>query len=202
MPPGELARHLKTCSSCREWRERVVLLTRTSRLRSADTVPDLTEPILASIVSNRRPMAPDRSVPWLWERSSVPAVVRLTLLLVAASQSLVALPALFGNDLGATIHVAHEQGAWGLALAAGLAFAAARPSRAAAMGPVLTVFVVFLGVMTGLDIAAGRVAPSAEVPHLMAAFGLVLLWLESHPPSGLRAGGWPAPRRSADRVAA
>jgi predicted anti-sigma-YlaC factor YlaD len=65
------------------------------------------------------------------------------------------------------------------------------------MIPVLAVFVVCLGVMTSMDVAAGRVAPSAELPHLMAAVGLVLVWLEAHPPPGLRASAWPghSPRR-------
>jgi predicted anti-sigma-YlaC factor YlaD len=127
-----------------------------------------------------------------------PSLIRLALFLVAAAQVVIALPALFGDDLGATIHVAHEQGAWGLALAAGMAFGAWRPTRATAMLPVLSVFVACLGLMTALDISAGRVAPSAEAPHLMAAFGLVLLWLESHPPLAMRTGPASAPR-PADR---
>jgi predicted anti-sigma-YlaC factor YlaD len=128
-----------------------------------------------------------------------PSLIRLALFLVAAAQVVIALPALFGDDLGATIHVAHEQGAWGLALAAGMAFGAWRPTRATAMLPVLTVFVACLGLMTALDISAGRVAPSAEAPHLMAAFGLVLLWLESHPPLAMRTGPASAPRPAEGR---
>ena len=135
---------------------------------------------------------------WAEPAGEAPSLIRLALFLVAAAQVVIAVPALFGDDLGATIHVAHEQGAWGLALAAGMAFGAWRPTRATAMLPVLSVFVACLGLMTALDISAGRVAPSAEAPHLMAAFGLVLLWLESHPPMAMRTGPASAPR-PADR---
>ncbi len=153
-----------------------------------------------------RPLGPGRSLAdgarplaGAGSEDDVPSLIRLALFLVAAAQVIIAVPALFGDDLGATIHVAHEQGAWGLALAAGMAFGAWRPTRATAMLPVLSVFVVCLGFMTALDISAGRVAPSAEAPHLMAAFGLVLLWLESHPPLAMRTGPASAPRPAQGR---
>jgi predicted anti-sigma-YlaC factor YlaD len=129
-----------------------------------------------------------------------PAVIRCTLGLIGAAQVLIAIPALAGNDTGATLHVAHEAGAWSLALAAALAMAAWRPARAAALLPFLAVFVGTLAALTVGDIAAGRVAPSAELPHLMAGFGLLLLWLESHPPTGIGHAARPAPR--GERVAA
>ena len=61
-----------------------------------------------------------------------------------------------------------------------------------ALLPFLGVFIVTMATLTTLDVAAGRVAPTAELPHLMAALGLVLLWLETHPPAGL-AVSEPAP---------
>ena len=184
------------------------MLTRATRLQPAEAIPDLTGAIMAAVADGGNTRVAGglrdrvRSLPSLRElidadTSKAPWLLRLTLLLVAFAQVIIAVPALFGDDLGATIHVAHEQGAWGLALAAGLAFGAWRPSRASAMVPVLSVFVVCLGCMTAMDIAAHRVAPSAEVPHLMAAFGLVLLWLQTHPPAALVMGR-PAP--SAQRV--
>jgi len=192
MPQATLDAHLGACAGCRAWVTRVAQLTRSLRLHPAQPVPDLTAPILAAIAAERATApAPSGRLRALvafvgGEGGDAPWVIRLALLLIAAAQVLIAVPALFGNDLGATIHVAHEQGAWGLALAAGLAFGAWRPARATAMVPLLVVFVLCMGLMTMLDIAGGRVTPSAEVPHLIAALGLGLVWLESHPPLGLR----------------
>jgi predicted anti-sigma-YlaC factor YlaD len=224
MPASALDEHLRGCRGCRTWADRAMAATRSMRLHTADPVPDLTGPIMAVIATRPAPPAAagGRVARWLAgpvgaaqpphaqpphaqppharpSPSEAPSLVRLALFLVAAAQVIIAVPALFGDDLGATIHVAHEQGAWGLALAAGMAFGAWRPARATAMLPVLSVFVACLGLMTALDVSAGRVAPSAEAPHLMAAFGLVLLWLESHPPLAMRTGPASAPRPAAGR---
>jgi predicted anti-sigma-YlaC factor YlaD len=168
----DLARHLAECGGCRSFETAALSATRRARLRPAEPVPDLTGAILATIAASR-PVAP------------TPSVIRVTLGLIAAAQACSALPALVGNDSGATLHIAHEQGAWALALAAALAFAAWRPSAAAALVPFLGVFVVTMAALTLADVAGGRVAPTAELPHLLAALGLVLLWLETHPPAGL-----------------
>jgi predicted anti-sigma-YlaC factor YlaD len=175
MSLAALDAHLADCGDCRAFALRMASTARAVRLQPAEPVPDLTVSILTAIAAT-----PARRS-FRWDPSETPGVIRLTLALVALTQVVAAAPAVVGNDLGAPIHVAHEQAAWGLALAAGLLFAAWRPSRAAALVPMLGVFVLCLGTMTALDIAAGRVAPSSEVPHLMAAFGLGLLWLESHP---------------------
>ena len=167
-----LARHVADCRACRSFETAALAATRRARLRPAEPVPDLTAPILATISAVRRPVA-------------TPSVIRLTLALVAAAQACSAIPALVGNDSGATLHIAHEQGAWALALAAGLAFAAWRPARGAALLPFLAVFVATMAALTLADVIGGRVAPTAELPHVMAAFGLVVLWLETHPPAAL-----------------
>ncbi len=180
-----LARHLAECSACRGFETAALAATRRARLRPAEPVPDLTGPILAGISASRR-LAP------------APSVIRLTLALVAAAQACSVMPALLGNDSGATLHIAHEQGAWGVALAAALAFAAWRPARAAALLPFLAALVATMAALTLADVVSGRVAPAAELPHLMAAFGLVLLWLEAHPPAAFAAAA-PA---SAPRLAA
>jgi predicted anti-sigma-YlaC factor YlaD len=179
-----IERHLASCAGCRAWQSAAISATRTARLRPAEPVPDLTGRIMAAVVV----AAPAAGA----ADDSAPSIIRLTLVLIAVAQILIALPALVGNDLGATVHVAHEQGAWGLALAAALAIAAWRPSRAAGLLPWLAVFVGSLALLTIGDVLAGRVAPSAEVPHLMAAFGLLMLWLESHPPAGLTITSRPA----------
>ena len=181
---AELGRHLAGCAGCRRWEQAAGGVTRAVRLHRADAVPDLTDAILQAVATDPRRPA---TVP-------TPAVIRITLALVAVAQLFIAAPALVGRDLGATVHVAHEQGAWGLALAAALALAAWRPSRAGALLPFLAVFVVAMGVLSLSDVVAGRVTPGAELPHLMAAVGLAVLWLEAHPPAGLAVVGT-APRR-------
>ncbi|HEY2429842.1 MAG TPA: zf-HC2 domain-containing protein [Acidimicrobiales bacterium] len=180
---GELSRHLAGCAACRAWEASALGVTRGLRLRPAEKIPDLASPIMAAIAAERHRLRPP--VTRTDDTGGAPAVIRLTLALIAAAQVVIAIPALTGNDLGAPVHVAHEQGSWGLALAAALAMAAWRPSRAAALAPLLAVFVGCLAALTIGDIVAGRVAPGVELPHLLAGFGLALLWLESHPPAGL-----------------
>jgi len=185
MADEALARHLADCGACRAFETAALAVTRRARLHAAEPVPDLTPAILAS--------APTLAAgPPTYGAPPTPAVIRFTLAMVAATQAFSALPALTGNDSGATLHVAHEQGAWGIALAAALAFAAWRPSRGAALVPLLGVFVVVMGALTTADVIGGRVAPSAELPHVIAALGLVLLWFETHPPAALVAAA-PAP---------
>jgi len=188
-----LAVHLAACAACRTWESAALAATRRARVRAAEPVPDLSGAILAAMRAEATRARPTAAA------AGVPSVIRLALALVAAAQVLVAAPALVGNDLGASLHVAHEQGSWGLALAAALALAAWRPGRAAALLPFLGVFVASMSVLTLGDVLSGRVAPSAELPHLMVAFGLVLAWLETHPPAGLAV---PAPAPPRHRVAA
>jgi predicted anti-sigma-YlaC factor YlaD len=169
-PVGDdLDAHLAGCADCRAWEAHAIALTRTMRLAVAEPVPDLTGPILARV-----------------QAASNGRVIQLVLGFVALAQALAAVPALLGNEIGATVHVAHEQAAWGLALAAAFAIAAWRPARADALIPVLGVFVLCLAVMTGIDVGAGRVSLVAEAPHTMSVFGLALLWLELHPPAAPR----------------
>jgi predicted anti-sigma-YlaC factor YlaD len=195
-----LERHLAECPACLAWQAEAIRVTRSARLRPAELVPDLAARVMSAVEMERVVARPD---PTDQRRAdTAPAVIRLTLALIAAAQILIAVPALIGNDLGATIHVAHEQGAWSLALAAALAAAAWRPSRAAGLLPLLAVFVGCMSLLTVSDIIAGRVAPTAELPHLMAAVGLLLLWLESHPPAGLTVTFRPAPAPPRQRVAA
>jgi len=185
-----LDRHLTSCAGCREWVAVIAGPNRALRLHPADHVPDLTLAILAAIgAERRRAVAHGRRSP-ASPGGAVPAgVLRLSLALVAASHALVALPSLFGNDLGAPVHVAHEQGAWALALAVGLAVGAWRPDRAAALVPPVGAFVGVMAVLGSIDVLDGRVMPNAELPHVMSALGLLLLWVIAHPPCTRRSHG-------------
>ena len=108
---GEIRRHLAGCAECRRWEQAAIGVTRAIRLHPAEAVPDLTPGILRAVAADPRRPVTAATV-------ATPNVIRVTLALVAVAQLFIAAPALVGRDLGATVHVAHEQGAWGLALAA------------------------------------------------------------------------------------
>jgi len=185
--PAVLDEHLARCGHCRALADQAVGLNRALRLRRAEPVPDLTPSILSVIAADRRARPAARvAAAATATAAEAPGILRLTLALVGAAQVLIAVPALLGNDLGAPVHVAHEQGAWALALAAGLAWGAVRPGRAGALVPIVGVFVGAMTVLGSADIASGRVVPSAELPHLMSLLGLVLLWLVSRAPVAAR----------------
>jgi len=108
--------------------------------------------------------------------------VRIALTVVGALLMLLALPALvFGQDPGATVHVARELGSFHLALAAGLLVVAWRPERAGGLLPVVAVLAVCLAVTAVLDVAAGRLPALAEAHHLLHLAGLGLVWLLASP---------------------
>jgi predicted anti-sigma-YlaC factor YlaD len=113
-------------------------------------------------------------------------VARLGLTLVALAQLAISIPALAGADAGASVHIAHEQGSWALALAVGLLVVVWRPTRAHGILPLVTALVAGLTLTSGLDIIAGRTAASAEAPHGLAILGLMLLWWVDHPTMGQR----------------
>jgi predicted anti-sigma-YlaC factor YlaD len=165
--------HLANCAGCAAWADAAMAVTRVARMRRAEVVPDLAGVILARAGGEpSRATRPTHS----WEASRG-AVARLGLLLVAVSQLLLAVPALLGHDLGASIHVAHEQGSWFLALGVGLLVAALQPRRAAALLPVVGALAVGFAFTMAVDIGAGRTQAAAEAPHGLAFLGLGFLWL-------------------------
>jgi predicted anti-sigma-YlaC factor YlaD len=108
--------------------------------------------------------------------------VRLGLVAVAAAQLVLAVPGLiFGSDEGAPIHVAHEAGAWSLALAVGFLFAAWRPLRAVGMLPFVGALSAGLVLTAAIDLLHGRALAVDESVHLLAVAGTGLLWLLAHP---------------------
>jgi predicted anti-sigma-YlaC factor YlaD len=185
--------HLTSCGGCRSWAEAATRVTRASRVAPADVVPDLTGSIMAALaadagrqVAGREAKAKGAPVP-----GSPVGIARFGLLMVGLAQLCLAVPALLGDDGGASIHIAHEQGSWFLALAVGLLVVAWRPWRAAAMLPFVAVLVVGLGSTMALDIWAGRTQAAAEAPHGLAFLGLGFLWVLAYPTAALgrRRGG-------------
>jgi len=163
--------HLAGCAGCREFVAKATALQRSLEGWPVDEVPELTGPILARIGE----AAGDRDR--AWQRDA-----RIALTVVGALLVLLALPALvFGQDPGATVHVARELGSFHLALAAGLLVVAWRPERAGGLLPVVAVLAVCLTVTAVLDVAAGRLPALAEAHHLLHLAGLGLVWLLGSP---------------------
>ncbi len=182
LEPTALDAHLAGCPACRAWADAAQRVTRRARVTLAEPVPDLTVAILASLtapadrVSGKAPATV----------ASPLAIARFGLFMVAVLQLCAAVPALLGDDAGASVHIAHEQGSWALALAVGLLVVVWRPSRAPAMVPLVAALAVGLALTMGVDIVAGRTQAAAEAPHGLAFLGLGLLWLVAHPSFGLR----------------
>jgi predicted anti-sigma-YlaC factor YlaD len=168
--------HLAGCPACTTWAQAAMLVTRTARVTPAQPVPDLSGAIMTALAAKA-----DHRSRRERESASPVGVARLGLLLVALAQLCLAVPAFLGDDAGAPIHIAHEQGSWFLALAVGLLVVAWRPGRAAAMLPLVGALVVALVATMAADIAAGRTQATAEAPHGLAVLGLGLLWVLAHP---------------------
>jgi predicted anti-sigma-YlaC factor YlaD len=181
--------HLSGCGACRAWAEAATRVTRAARVAPAEVVPDLTGSIMVALATDagrRAKVAPPPP-------GSPVGIARFGLLMVGLAQLCLAVPALLGDDGGAPIHIAHEQGSWFLALAVGLLVVAWRPWRAAAILPLVAALVVGLGSTMVLDIAAGRTQAAAEAPHGLAFLGLGFLWVLAYPTAvlGRRHGGRP-----------
>ena len=115
-------------------------------------------------------------LPALPARRQEYAGARAALVVVAFLQALLAWSgALTGQDDMATGHVAHEVGAWNLALAVAFLMVATRPKAADALVAPVGVFVAVLAVVAVSDAAAGDLALGRLLSHLLVGTGLVLL---------------------------
>ena len=173
LPPGfddaAVDAHLVTCAACAAFAGGAAAQHRALRVRAADPVPDLTGPILAAVA----PVAPRPVREW----------VRYALLAVAATQLVLALPALvLGDDPDASIHVARELGSFDIALAVGLLWAAWQPRRAAGLLPMVAALAGAMALTAVLDVVGGDAPAGGEAHHLLDLAGLVLLWALAHPP--------------------
>jgi predicted anti-sigma-YlaC factor YlaD len=161
---AELQGHLDGCAGCRAWYAAVTRVTRLARLAPAEPIPDLAPAVLAAV-------RPARSL-----RHRLVAGTRGALVAVAFVQALLAWPgALTGRDGMVTGHVAHEVGAWNLALAVAFLAAATRPRTAEALVAPVGVFVAVLAVSAVSDAVAGDLRGSRLAAHLLVAAGLGLL---------------------------
>lgn len=160
----EIEQHLDTCADCVAWAQTARALVAPMRMMPAPT-SNLTESILRG-VGAARVQTPFAAL-----------VARCGLLAIAIIQGAFALPMLLtgADSMHAPAHIAHESGAWNLALAAAFLTVVVRPRFAAAFLPMVGVLVVVLTVVCASDLASGHVTVARVLTHVMMLGGLGLL---------------------------
>ncbi|SEP07255.1 zf-HC2 domain-containing protein [Trujillonella endophytica] len=171
VPAVELDAHLAGCPACASWAAAASAVTRRARLAPAPPVPDLTTAVLTALP----PRLPGGAAAARARLAT--SALRLALLAVGVAQALIAWPALVmgAAAMSAPVHMAHETGAWNLAVGAAFVAVAAAPRLAAGALPFLGTFGVLLTVLTARDLTAGHVHGDRAVAHvlLLAGVGLV-----------------------------
>lgn len=205
-PPDDqtaLDAHLDTCAACTRWQDDAFALRRVTTLRAAR--PDEDPASAAQRVLIRAGVPDPGAGDW----------VRYALGVVAATIVLLHLPQLVGLG-GEVSHDTRHLGAFGVALGAGLLWAAVRPERSIGLVPLAAALAVAMAVGAVVDLAEGRSTMGSEALHVLEALGLGLLWYLSGGPRRLAARHLPsfvrrrsaalaevvtAPRRSRGRLA-
>lgn len=163
-----LVRHLAACPGCRHWEGQAQQVTRRTRLTVAEPIPDVTTAVLTAL-PDTGPAAADQI------RARLGALaLRLTLLAVGVAQAALAVPSLSSGTgaMGGPTHVAHETGAWSLAVAVSFLAVAAAPRLAAGALPFLAAFTLLLAVLTVSDLNAGMVHIERAASHLLVLAGV------------------------------
>ncbi|SOC46628.1 Predicted anti-sigma-YlaC factor YlaD, contains Zn-finger domain [Blastococcus aggregatus] len=171
MPARALDDHLGSCAACATWSDRAERATRRARLAPAPPVPDLTGAVLAAL---------PRELPGAAAAARarlVDTALRFALLAVGVAQAGIAWPVLVtgAGAMSAPAHMAHETGAWNLAVAAALLAVAAGPRLAAGALTALGSLAVLLLPVTLADLGAGHVHLDRAVAHLLLLAGALLV---------------------------
>jgi predicted anti-sigma-YlaC factor YlaD len=171
MPARELDDHLAACPECTSWASSAALVTRRARLAPAPPVPDLTVSVLAAL---------PRELPGVAAAARTRlagAALRLALVSIGVAQAAMAWPALTSGTgaMSAPVHMAHETGAWNLAVAAAFLAVAAGPRLAAGALPFLGTLAALLTPVTLADLGAGHVPAERAIAHLLLLAGVVLV---------------------------
>jgi predicted anti-sigma-YlaC factor YlaD len=162
-----VARHVEGCPACQAFETQADALHRLVRLRAAVPVPDLSDRVLAAIDAEA-----------VGPASSGTLGLRFGVAVVGLLQLGLAVPAMvLGSQAGFPVHAARDLGAFGVALAVGLLFAAWKPERVGALLPLATVLVLCLVAASVLDVSTGHATADSEVGHLVEVIGLAGLWL-------------------------
>jgi predicted anti-sigma-YlaC factor YlaD len=160
--------HLAACVDCRRYDDRLAVLNRAVRVRPVSIEADF----VGRVMQRSRPPRLGRGG---WLR---PALAWCGVLIAAQSVQ----PLLFGDFEGTPTHVARHLGAFALALAIGLLYAAWRPHRAFGLMPVAGALLLTTTAGAILDTVSGDRSAFAEVVHLSEFVGMVLLWLVAGSP--------------------
>jgi predicted anti-sigma-YlaC factor YlaD len=162
----ELDNHLAICEACRSWQEQAHWLTRRVRLQPLSAPGP--SPQLLEAVARQRQATRGHLAPMTLVRAGL-AAVALTQLALAVS------PLLFGQDHSAPVHVAHEMGAFEVAVSIGFLVAVRRPARAMGMVALMGAAAALLVVTALIDLALDHTSLTDEAPHLLVVAGWLLL---------------------------
>jgi predicted anti-sigma-YlaC factor YlaD len=134
-------------------------------------VPDLTAVVLGALPQELPGAAAAARA------ALVESALRLALLAIGVAQAGLAWPVLVTGPgaMSAPVHVAHETGAWNLAVAAAFLAVAAAPRLAAGALPFLGTFAALLVPVTLADLGAGHVHADRAVAHALLVLGVLLV---------------------------
>jgi predicted anti-sigma-YlaC factor YlaD len=184
MPARDLDEHLAACAGCAAWTVDATAVTRRARLSPAPSVPDLTASVLGALPRE----LPGAAV--AARARLADSALRLALLAVGIAQAGLAWPVLTSGAgaMSAPVHMAHETGAWNLAVAAAFLAVAAGPRLAAGALPFLGSFAALLIPVTVADLGAGHVHAERAGAHLLVLAGVILVsavaWRTHRHPAG------------------
>jgi predicted anti-sigma-YlaC factor YlaD len=171
MPARALEEHLSACPACGSWAEDAAAVTRRARLAAAPAVPDLTVAVLEAL---------PRELPGVAAAARarlMGTALRLALLAVGVAQAGLSWPVLVtgAGAMSAPVHMAHETGAWNLAVGASFVAVAAVPRLAAGALPFLGTLTALLVPVTAADLVAGQVHLERAAAHLLLLAGVALV---------------------------
>ncbi len=152
--------HLRGCSDCASWWQRVETLNRRLRIAAAAAPPDLSGVVVAASSRVRRPLVEPG-----W-------IARAALVSLGLVQLWLAGVAIWWDSS----HVTREMGSVDVALALGALAVAAWPWRAGGLLPVLAALTVMLAVTATLDLLRGGTGWGRELPHLIVLGELAMVW--------------------------
>jgi predicted anti-sigma-YlaC factor YlaD len=178
---ADLDAHLDGCAACRSWKATAHELTRRTRLAPASARAQPSQEAMDRIMTAMpRPLS--RRLDGL----------RAALGVVALAEVLVALPLL----LFAARDVQRDTGAVDMALVVAFALVAWKPSRAAAIAPVVGTAALLLVLAALIDIAGDKTSVFGESPHAVTFVGWLLVWqIARLMPSNSDTQGLPLPAR-------
>lgn len=173
---ADLARHLISCASCREFESEIALGRRSSILGPAPEIADL------SVSVTRANATAERRGGW--------TLTRILLALVALSVIALSVPGLLlGEDGSTPSHDARHLGAFSMAYGIALLVIVYRPSRARAFLLVTLVLAMALLITAIADVLVGHVPLVGELIHIPELLSVFLVWdLARRQPLGPIAG--------------